>query len=99
MLEMTESWDITECGTSPRERENWVVVNKAKRNWSSNEHFGIRHGDAEFGVCPAGFQYCSCPVFPHLCFFSSLLEWYVYSVTLYVVCDLLFYFGFTGGYN
>ena len=30
-------------------RKNCVAVNKAERN------LDIKHGDAEFGVCPAGF--------------------------------------------
>lgn len=32
-----------------------VAVNKAERSWRSEEHFDIRHGDPEMGVCPAGF--------------------------------------------
>ena len=45
--------------------KNFVAVNKDKKNWRSEAHFDIRHGDAEFGVCPAGFQSCFGPVFPH----------------------------------
>ena len=41
-----------------------VAVNKAERNQRSEEHFDIRHGDAEFGICPAGFRPCCGPVFP-----------------------------------
>ena len=37
-------------------RKNYVEVNKTERNWRREEHFGIRFGDAEFGVCPAGSQ-------------------------------------------
>ena len=37
-------------------RKKCVAVNKDERSWRSKEHFDIRHGDAEFGVCPAGFQ-------------------------------------------
>ena len=43
-------------------RETHVAVNKAERSWGSED---IRHGDADFGVCPAGFQSCFGPVFPH----------------------------------
>ena len=28
---------------------------KMKREWRSENYFDIRHEDAEFGVCPAGF--------------------------------------------
>lgn len=37
-------------------REKCVVVNKAEKSWKLEEHFDITHGDAGFGVCPAGFQ-------------------------------------------
>ena len=37
-------------------REKCVAVNKAERSWRSEEHFDIRHGDAESGVCPVGFS-------------------------------------------
>ena len=30
-------------------------MNKAERSWRPEEHFDIRHGDAEFGDCSAGF--------------------------------------------
>ena len=29
-----------------------TAVNNGERKWRSEEHFDIRHGDAEFGVCP-----------------------------------------------
>jgi hypothetical protein len=31
---------------------------KMKKEWRSEDHFDISHGDAEFGVCPAGFLPC-----------------------------------------
>lgn len=34
-------------------REKYVVVNTAEWSESSEECFSIRHGDEEFGVCPA----------------------------------------------
>lgn len=37
-------------------REKCAEVNKIERSWRSVEHFDIRHGEAEFGVFPAGFQ-------------------------------------------
>ena len=44
-------------------RKKCVAVNKAERSWRSEEHFDIRHGDAESGVCPARFWSCFGPVF------------------------------------
>jgi hypothetical protein len=32
-----------------------VALNKAERNWRSEECFDVRHGDAEFGVFPVIF--------------------------------------------
>ncbi|CAO2632051.1 hypothetical protein LEMLEM_LOCUS21610, partial [Lemmus lemmus] len=31
----------------------------------------IRHGDVEFGICPAGFPSCFDPIFPHHVFFPT----------------------------
>jgi hypothetical protein len=31
---------------------------KVKKEWRSEDHFGIRHGDADFGVCPVHFLSC-----------------------------------------
>ena len=53
---------LTGSGTSPREK--CVAVSKAERSWRSEERFDISHEDAEFRVCPAGFQSCFGPVFP-----------------------------------
>jgi hypothetical protein len=41
------------------------AVNNAESSWRSKEHFDIRHGDAEFGVCPADFWSCFGSVFSH----------------------------------
>lgn len=46
-------------------RKKFIAVNKDERSWRSEEHFDIRHGDAEFGVLPAGFLSCFGPVFSH----------------------------------
>ena len=46
-------------------RKKCVAVNKDERSWRSEEHFDIRHGDAEFEVCPVNFQSCFSLVFPH----------------------------------
>ena len=48
-------------------RERTATVDKAERNWGSEEHFGIKHRNAEFRVCPAGFQ-CLLPMLPSLLF-------------------------------
>ena len=37
-------------------RKKFVAVNKDEKVVGG--HFGIRHGDAEFGLCPAGFLSC-----------------------------------------
>jgi hypothetical protein len=51
------------CGIPAEERcqqgvepakENCAAVNKDERSWKSEECFDNSHGDAEFGVCPAG---------------------------------------------
>ena len=46
--------------------------NIADRAWRSEEHFDIRHGDAEFGVCPVGFQSCLVQCFLTMASFPSL---------------------------
>lgn len=35
-------------------REKCIAVNQAKRSWSCEQLFGIRHGDVEFEVYPLG---------------------------------------------
>ena len=52
----------------PKEKK-YIVVNKAERTWRSEECFGIRDEDAEFGVCPACFQSSFAP---HFCTMFSL---------------------------
>jgi hypothetical protein len=36
-------------------RKQLIAVNKIKKEWRSEDHFDISHGDAEFEVYPAGF--------------------------------------------
>ena len=53
-------------------RQKCVSFNTAEKNWIVEENFGIRHGDAKFGVCQlvfclALFQYVL-TVLPSLCF-------------------------------
>lgn len=38
-----------------------AITNKAENSWTSEEHFDIRHGDVNFGVCQAGFWSCFVP--------------------------------------
>jgi hypothetical protein len=52
-------------------RKKFVAVNSNERSWRSEECFDIRYGDAGFGICPAGFWSCICPIFPH----CDILEW------------------------
>lgn len=54
MLKMPEAWDtcqgkLTGNGTSPREK-------RCAAGSKAEEHYGIRHGDSESGVCLAGFS-------------------------------------------
>jgi hypothetical protein len=42
-------------GVEPTQEKELFAVNKAERSWKSEEHFDIRHGDAEFKVCLGHF--------------------------------------------
>jgi hypothetical protein len=64
-------------------REMYVPVSKAERNWRSEECFDIRYVHAEFGVCLAGFQSCSTPVFSHYAPCLSFYNGNIYPVPLY----------------
>ena len=64
-------------------KREYVVVNRAKRGWRSEEHFEIRHGEPEFGVCPADVRSCLGPVFPQYFPFLISLIGNIYSVPLY----------------
>ena len=60
MLELQETWDtspgelLREYKINQTKRKKCVVVNNPKGSWRSEECFDIRHGDAEYGVCPIG---------------------------------------------
>jgi hypothetical protein len=41
-----------------QEEEVCCSQQRWKRSWRSEDCFDISHGDAEFGVCPAGFLSC-----------------------------------------
>ena len=76
-------------------RKKSVVVHRAEQSWRPEEHFDTRHGDAEFGFCPAGFWSCFGPVFSR---FVPLLSFgmvmYILCHYMLEVCDLLFDFDF-----
>jgi hypothetical protein len=42
----------------PAQEKEVLQSAKMRKEWRSEDCFDIRHGDAEFGVCPAGFQTC-----------------------------------------
>ena len=67
-------------GVEPAQEKKCAAVDKAGRSWRSEERFDIRHGQAEFVVCPAGFPSYFGPVFPFPAFWNSN----VYTVPLYV---------------
>ena len=81
-------------------RKKCVGGNKAKRSWRSEESFDIRHEDAEFGVCPAGFQLYLNQYFltmsPSLCFGMVMS---ILCHCMLEVCDMLFDFDFIGYYS
>ena len=52
-------------------RKNFVAVSKDEKSWRDEECFNIRHGDSEFGDCPASFWSYFGPIFPHY----DILEW------------------------
>ena len=77
MLEMPELWSALLVVEQDQDKN--VTVNRAE------EHFDIRHGVAEFGVCPAGSRSCFGPVFPHYAPFCMVIRnGNVYPVPLYV---------------
>ena len=49
-------------GVEPaQEQKVFVAVNRAGKNWRSEDHFDIKHRDADFRVCSAGFLSCFGP--------------------------------------
>ena len=66
-------------------REKCVAVKKAERSWRAEGQFDIRHGDAESGVCPAGFQFYFGPAFPSYILCHTFWNGNVYYVPLYVI--------------
>lgn len=82
-------------------RETQITINNAGRSWSSEECFDIRHGDAEFGVFPAGFFGLAL-----VCYFLAMLPSLHFRMVMYILilchfmleaCDLIF--DFTGDYR
>ena len=57
MLEMPERWDT--CSRKLlKGRKKCAAVNEAERSWRSEEHFDIRHADAELVVYSTGVWCC-----------------------------------------
>ena len=73
-------------GTTANRKNQPKKKNKAEMSWRSEEHFDIKHRDTEFGVCPAGFQSCFGPIFPHYLPFPSFWKSNVYPMPFYVGC-------------
>lgn len=75
-------------------QKKFTRVNKAERGWKSGRHFDIRHGGAEFEVCPAGFSSSSSyfVLFP-----PFWMVIYILCHCMLEVCDLLFHFHFFQG--
>ena len=63
-------------------QEKEACCTQVERSWRTKEHFDIRHGDAQFGVCPAGFQSYFGPVFPYYVPFPPFWDNNVYPVSL-----------------
>ena len=75
-------------------RERCVAVYKAEMNWRSL-HFDIRHRDADFGVCTAGFGLALIQHSPP--FFPFGMVMYILCHYMLEVCNLPF--EFQRGYN
>lgn len=75
------------------------VANKVGGSWSSDEHFDIRHRDAQFGVCLDDFHsYCG-PVIPsYVPFLPLRVAMYILCHCTLEACDLLSHFDFAEGY-
>jgi hypothetical protein len=81
-----------------RNKPKCVTVNKAEWGWRSEDHFDIRHGGTEFGVCQARFR--SFILVPYFLVLSSLPFVMLMHILFYCrleVCDLLFYFDYFRG--
>ncbi|KAL6092948.1 hypothetical protein STEG23_001047, partial [Scotinomys teguina] len=62
------------------QREKCVTVNKAEKNWRSEECFDIRHGDAEFGVSWLNFSS------DLVQYFLTMLPFLPFGIVTYVLC-------------
>ena len=61
-------------------RKKCAAVNKAERSWRSEEGFGMSHGDAEFGVYPAGFS------FALVLYFLTMLPFHPLGMVMDTLC-------------
>lgn len=97
MSEMLEPRDTCQGELQTRYGNNQetegVAVKKVEWSQIYEEHFGIRHADREFGVCPADFFGPISPVFPHYVPIPPFWNGKVYLFhCMLEVCDLPFDF-------
>ena len=108
MLDPLTCWRCESCGIPAQKaadrvwdqpkREKYVTFNKIKGAGDLKSSLDIRHGDTEFGACPAVFGPLFGLIFPTYTPFP--LFWNVYSVPFYVgSMQSAFLFCFTGDYN
>ena len=64
-------------------RKRSVAVNKAVGSCRSKECFDIRHGDAEFGVCPAGYNLAL------VHYFLTLSPSLHFGMAMYILCHYM----------
>ena len=83
----------------PRKKKYGIV--KTEWNWKSEESFDIRHGDVEFGSCPAGFGLIFIQYFlTMLAHLPMFLNGNICTVPLFIgIGYLLCGFDFTGDYR
>lgn len=54
----------------------WYTADIKAEKAEPFKYFDLRHGTTRFDICPSGFQYCFCPVFPHFDVFTPpFREW------------------------
>lgn len=80
-------------------REKHAAVNAAGRRRRSEEPFDISHGEAEFWVCPDGFQSLVQHLLNMLPVFPSGMAIYSLCHCMLETCDWLFHFGFYRFYS
>ena len=69
-----------DCVWNESSREKYVAANKAER---SEEYFDIRHGHAEFGVTPLGFELALVENF------LTMLPFLPFGMVMYILCHCM----------